>query len=205
MLTRTHPHPPLHRQLWAAAILVFAAPVLLLTLGIGGNTTAPPLLEPAAAIVIIGLVGFAVSESLTSTRLRIAAVLAAVAAVIAVLSASPAFAASDTVSGDTVLTIDTVTLSFLVGSLMPLLTALATKLNASSGLKGIVNMVLSIAGGVLAAFVTADGSLTLYQVSAAAIATYLSAQTVYTGLLRPLGAPQAIQNATPNAGLGSGS
>jgi hypothetical protein len=131
-----------------------------------------------------------------------------VTAVFLVLFAPPtaAFAQSVAESGivapneQSVITIDALTLAFFIGSLLPFLTALATKLNASSQVKGIVNLVLAIAGGVLTAFVTSSGSLTIQEIAAAAIATYLSTQALYTGVLRKPTA--ALAAATPNSGLG---
>lgn len=100
-----------------------------------------------------------------------------------------------------VLRIDPLLLSFLVGSVMPLLTALLTKVDASSAVKGVLNLILSCAAGAIAAFVTAgDAGLTTYQLLAAIIATYLSSQATYTGLWRATGATRALAT----KGVGSG-
>lgn len=94
-------------------------------------------------------------------------------------------------------------LAFIVGSLMPLLTALLTKVNASSAVKGTLNLVLSIIGGVVSAFVTAgDAGLTVLQIGTAAIAAYLASQVAYSGLWKPTGATGAIADSSKGIGLG---
>jgi hypothetical protein len=102
-----------------------------------------------------------------------------------------------------VLRVDPLLLSFLVGSLMPLLTALLTKVDASSAVKGTLNILLSIVGGGLAAFVSAgDAGLTTYQLLAACITAYLSSQALYTGFWRAVGATRALASSTKGVGLG---
>ena len=217
MLTMLSP-PGVARRTWSllAAILVglfataaFVAPPPL-DLELSYATEAPPLIAPIAILALAGVVGYAFSDRLTRTKtstLLTIATLAFLALVFHAGAGALAQEASDAANGvvtpteSTVITIDTVTLSFLVGSVMPLLTALATKLTATPTVKGMVNLLLSVAGGVLAAFVTNSGSLTYQEIAAAAIATYLSAQAVYSGVLRPALAPKVAAIA-PNSGVG---
>src|SRR4051812_27624194 len=53
--------------------------------------------------------------------------------------------------GSGLVQIDPAVLAFLTGSLMPLLTGLLTKLSTTSAVKAVLNLVLSVAVGVLAA------------------------------------------------------
>lgn len=116
----------------------------------------------------------------------------------AVLSSMPAVAAG---TEGPVVTLDPILLSFLVGSVMPLLTSLVTKLDASSPVKGTVNLLLSVAGGVLAAFVTNNGALRWDEIAGAAITVYLSGQSLYTGIYRHTVAP-AVAKIAPTTGIG---
>lgn len=143
------------------------------------------------------------------TRLKGPLVVAAVvvfAALVGAPSVAHAAAESETViavDGDSIITIETTLLAFLVGSIMPLFTALATKLRASSQVKAAVNLVLSLLGGVFAAFVASEGSLTVIEIATAAIATYLASGVSYHNLWKPLGTTQALQTSTADSGLGS--
>lgn len=131
--------------------------------------------------------------------------LAAVAIVISMFVPSPAWADATTVdvaSTTTVIHPDTALIAFLTGAVMPLLVSLVTDLNARSAVKAVLNLILSIAAGVLSAFVTAgaDG-LTLYQIGTAGIGAYLSSQVAYTGLWKPTGAIESLSVRSAGVGL----
>lgn len=200
------PIPPLLRQLWVLIVAVLAAAVGAMLLSPDTPNPAPPLLLPLAIVAIAAIVVFGINDRL-SPRSR-AVIVTCLAIVLVAAYAGAALAqASDPANGvvrpteSTVITIDALALSFLVGSIMPLLTALATKLRASPSVKGVVNLVLSVLGGVLVAFQTNAGSLTIQEIAAAAIATYLSAQALYTGILRAPAAAIAASVA-PDSGIG---
>lgn len=189
-------------QLWALATAVALAIVGAFILTPDRPSPAPSLLLPVAVVGIVGITGFGLS---LKSRSRIVFVLL-IAALFGAAYAGTAFAQAASVTGagavdlGAVITIDALTLSFLAGSVMPLLTALATKLDASSTVKGVVNLVLSIFGGVLVAFKTGAGTLTYQEIAASAIATYLSAQALYSGVLRK--PALAIAQASPEGGIG---
>lgn len=101
--------------------------------------------------------------------------------------------------------VDVTVLAFLSGSVVPLLTALATKLNASGRLKAIVNLVLSVIAGVVAYLVGVDGETSVVGLLSATISTYLASGVTYQNLWKPTGTAPALQEATANSGLGSSS
>lgn len=144
---------------------------------------------------------------------RLTSILARAVLVIALaLGASVAYAApvsagvlvaSTSADPSPTIHVDAALLVFLAGSLMPLLTALLTKLDASSKVKAILNLVLSIAAGVLAAFIAAgDAGLSVLQMLTAGITAYLSSQVTYSGLWRPTGTTARIGTSTSGFGLG---
>lgn len=103
-----------------------------------------------------------------------------------------------------VIHLDQAFLVLVVGSVMPFLTSLLTKSGASSKLKGVLNLVLSVVGGIAAAFLSAgDAGLTTYQILTAGFAAYAAGQILYTGVWRPTGATAALNNATSTFGLGT--
>ena len=198
--------PPLLRQLWPLILAIALAIVGAVALTPDTPTAAPPWLLPFALVAMVAIVGYGLHSRMSKLDRTVLMTFTALA-IIAVYAGAVLAQASDPANGvvrpteSTVITIDALTLSFLVGSVMPLLTALATKLNASTTVKGVVNLVLSVLGGVLVAFQTNAGSLTLQEFAAAAIATYLSAQALYTGVLkRP--ALKIAAKVAPEVGIG---
>lgn len=128
-----------------------------------------------------------------------------VTVVAAMVMPGTAFAASDTAelaTSGTVIHPDTALLAFVSGSLMPLAVALVTQVSASSPLKATLNLILSLAAGVVSAFVSAgaDG-LTTYQIGAAAIGAYLASQVAYGGFWKPTGAINALSVRSAGVGL----
>lgn len=199
---------PTTSRLWLLFIGLLAAFAFALA---SPPTEATPILiaaaVPIAAVVLIGTIGYAYRDVLVATKARTLLLILASAAIATVTFQLPALAQAAE-SGvvrpteSTVITIDAAVLSFAIGSVLPLLTALAAKLNASSAVKATVNLVLSIAGGVLAAFVANSGSLTPIEIGAAAIAVFLGSSTTYYSVWRPTGATAAVAGATPERGFG---
>ena len=99
--------------------------------------------------------------------------------------------------------VDVTVLAFLSGSVVPLLTALATKLRASSRVKAITNLVLSVVAGTVAYLVGVDGSTDVIGLLSAVISTYLASGVTYSNLWKPTGAAPALQSATADSGIGT--
>lgn len=104
------------------------------------------------------------------------------------------------------ISIDTLTLTLIVGTVVPLLVGLLTKSAASSGVKAFVNVILSAAGGAGTALLASDGGLPWQSVLIAAFATYVVSGSSYSHLWKPAlvtGTPEsAIDKSTGNMGLG---
>jgi hypothetical protein len=107
-------------------------------------------------------------------------------------------------------TIDVATLSFLIGTIIPIAVALVTKQTASRGIKAAVNALLSIAAGVLSVYVSeAQGEIVSIDVAAfvtAVGAAWITSIATHYGLLKPTGITGGegiVQSATPNLGIGS--
>lgn len=109
----------------------------------------------------------------------------------------------DTELANTVIQVDMAVLAFLAGTVIPLLTALLTKLEASSGVKAVSNLVLSMAAGGVAYLVTNDGSGDLLELISAAVAVYLTSGVTYQNLWKPTGATLKLASSTANTGLGT--
>lgn len=103
---------------------------------------------------------------------------------------------------DTVVVIDPVLWALLVGSLVPISVAIATKLRASSGLKAFLGIVLSVIGSVVITIdQTAPGGSFSWRILAFTSATAIIAQVAaYVGAWKPI---LALNNKTaPTVGLG---
>ena len=103
---------------------------------------------------------------------------------------------------ENIIQVDVVLLNFLVGSLIPLLTALFTKVNASSGLKSTVNLVLSLVTGTAGYLLLHDGAATVVALATHAITAYLGSGVSYQNLWKPTGVAPAIQASTADVGVG---
>lgn len=103
---------------------------------------------------------------------------------------------------NTVVQVDTTVLAFLAGTVIPLLTALVTKMNSSSGVKAVVNLVLSMAAGGVAYLVAHDGTGSVLDLIAAMVAVYLASGVSYQNLWKPTGVTLATGSATRDFGLG---
>lgn len=103
---------------------------------------------------------------------------------------------------NTVIEMDVTVLAFLAGTVIPLLTALVTKITASSAVKAVANLILSMAAGGVAFLVANDGTGTLLELIAAMVSVYLASGVSYTNFWKPTGTAAAVQSATPNTGVG---
>jgi hypothetical protein len=101
-----------------------------------------------------------------------------------------------------VLQVDVVSVSILLGSVIPFIVGLVTKKYASSAVKVAANVVLCIAGAALATIVQADGAVTLGQLVTSAFAALTSSGVLYTSVYKPAGLTAKVQNIAPSAGLG---
>jgi len=103
---------------------------------------------------------------------------------------------------DKTLTLKLATIAFLLGTLLPLVNGLVTKARASPGVKATVNLILSIIGGVLVAFQTNNGKLTVLEVLAAAAAVYTGSGVTYNHLWKPTNVAKKVANVAPHRGIG---
>jgi hypothetical protein len=98
--------------------------------------------------------------------------------------------------------LDVMLLNFLLGVVMPLVTAALTKITASPGLKSTFNLVASLVAGSLGYLIAHDGRTTWYELLTYAFTTYLASGVSYQNLWRPNGVAPAIQVKTRNVGVG---
>lgn len=101
------------------------------------------------------------------------------------------------------MTLSAVLVTVVVGTILPLLVGLVTKLEASSRLKGALLVVLNVVQGVVIAATAADGSATftvdtLVLFGVGVLVSLLS----YYGVYKPNEVPAKL---APNFGLGSAS
>ena len=102
-----------------------------------------------------------------------------------------------------IIQLDVTVVTFVLGSLVPLVVALATKLNASSSVKAVVNVVVSVTVGVCGFLLAHDGATTPLALVGAVITAYLGSGVSYQHFWKPTGVAPAIQASTANVGIGS--
>lgn len=102
-----------------------------------------------------------------------------------------------------VLQVDVATVTFILGSLVPLAVGLIFKKYASSAVKTVGNVVLSVAAGVLAVIVQAKGSITVGQLLTGVYQVLLTGNILHLAVFKPLGITEKVQNLAPQAGIGS--
>lgn len=110
----------------------------------------------------------------------------------------------DTDLANTVIQVDMAVLAFLAGTVIPLLTAVVTRSQATSGLKAVVNLVLSMAAGGVAFLVANNGQGGVLELIASIVAVYLASGVSYQNLWKPTGVTNATSSATNRFGLGGG-
>jgi len=99
--------------------------------------------------------------------------------------------------------VDVTVLNFVAGSLVPLLVAVLSKINASSSLKAALNLGLSILGGVASSLLLTDGETTFLGIATSAITVYLASGVTYQNLWKPTAVAPAIAEKTSGFGLGT--
>lgn len=98
--------------------------------------------------------------------------------------------------------LDAQTIAMVTGLAIPLLVGLLSKINASSGLKGVLNAVLSATAGVLATVTQVD-SANLRDFVIAMGSTWIVSVASYYGLWKPTGVAGTVIQATARFGVGS--
>lgn len=93
-------------------------------------------------------------------------------------------------------------LSFASGALIPFLTAAITKQKASSRLKAVVTVVLSVAAGAVTYLLEHEGKADLQVMAIAVGTTFLTSNVSYESLWKKVGATQAVQQVTSDFGIG---
>lgn len=101
--------------------------------------------------------------------------------------------------------LDPVVMSILIGIVTPLLAGLMVKLQASSGIKAFVGVVLVAVNAVVSWVVQVDGSFHWEQFTLVTFTAFATHVFTYLGIWKPAGggvaAPTMLK--TPNVGLGS--
>lgn len=98
--------------------------------------------------------------------------------------------------------VDVVALSFVVGTLIPILVGIVTKSRASSAVKATANALLSAIAGYIVVAIKADGAIDLYSALLGIGMTWVSSVGTYFGFLKPAGVSGAVQDATAGVGVG---
>lgn len=89
------------------------------------------------------------------------------------------------------------------GLVQPLLVGLGTRLNARPAVKATFNAVLTVVSGVVAtAIASPEVGIPVGQAAYAVVFAFVSSVATYHSLWKPIGATGAIQNNTPEIGLG---
>lgn len=93
-------------------------------------------------------------------------------------------------------------LTFLSGTVIPLITGIVTKQVASSGVKAVCTAVLSVVGGIFTAALQNNGTIYLEPSIGAIGVCFLTAIGMYYGFLKPTGISGSVQAKTANVGIG---
>ena len=91
----------------------------------------------------------------------------------------------------------------LLGLVIPFLVAIVTKKVASSGLKGVLNLVLSAIAGSTVYLVAADGGYDVQGFVNATMNVFIVSIATYYGVTKPTGLTETVQNVTSGFGLGT--
>ena len=101
--------------------------------------------------------------------------------------------------------LDAQTISFLCGIVIPLIVGVLTKINASDGLKAVVNALLSALAGALATFtqtgLTSDVDWKTLVISI--LSVWVVSVATYYGIWKPTGVAGTVNVKTGNFGIGS--
>lgn len=103
----------------------------------------------------------------------------------------------------TVFTLDALLVSTLLGTVLPILVGLVTKLNAASWVKGVSLLFLSAVTGLISTSTTLDGTAVFSKESLIlALIAWVTAVATYFGLLKPAEVTAVVQERTANVGVG---
>lgn len=98
------------------------------------------------------------------------------------------------------MTLDAVLVTAIVGTVLPLAVALATKLNAAPGLKAVLLLALSIANGLITTATQLDGTAVISREALLlALMSFITGVATHFGLFKPV---QAQAKLLPDKGLG---
>lgn len=101
------------------------------------------------------------------------------------------------------ITIDALVVTTLLGTILPILTGLITKMETSSGFKGTVLLFLSAAAGLLNSAITMDGTAVFSKETLfLAFLAWISSVATYQGILKPAKISTKVQTATATKGIG---
>jgi hydrogenase maturation factor len=92
-------------------------------------------------------------------------------------------------------------LTVIVGTLIPIITALITKANASSAVKALTTLTLTVIAAGIQLIIEANGVVNLRTFLANFAVTYIVAVASYYGLTKHVGTP-AVAAVSPNNGIG---
>jgi hypothetical protein len=95
--------------------------------------------------------------------------------------------------------IEAIYVVFLAGTIVPLLVGLATKYEASGGLKAIIAIVFTAAVSVINAITSTDGTFVVRDTVLLFFAQFITHVAIFFGVWRPAEVPQKL---APESGLG---
>lgn len=102
-----------------------------------------------------------------------------------------------------VLQVNVIAVTFVASWLIPLAVGLLTKSSASSSVKAVLNLGLTVATGVCTCLITAKGTVTVGQLTTAVMTAFTGSGLSYTHLWKPTGAAASVQSVAPAFGLGA--
>lgn len=93
-------------------------------------------------------------------------------------------------------------LTFIVGTAIPILTALITKARASSAVKAVVTLTLAVIAAAIQLAIEVNGVVNLRSFLANLAVTWIIAIATYYGLLKPTGVTGKVAQVAPDTGIG---
>jgi uncharacterized protein YhaN len=109
-----------------------------------------------------------------------------------------------TLAADTAgaVTVDDLWLNFAIGAVIPLLVGLVTRLDASAGLKAVMNFGFAAVASVGQQLIQGD-ALTSKELFVKVMTTWITSIMAYYGFQKPTGIAGSVAAATPNFGIGT--
>jgi hypothetical protein len=101
--------------------------------------------------------------------------------------------------------VDVAALTFVVSTLIPVLTALVTKAHAHSGVKAVITALLSAVAGAATIAIAHEGQVDPGHVAVSIAVAWFTAVTTHFGLLKPVGVTGglgAVAQSTRRIGVG---